>query len=77
MTNGLGAHLVVDCAGVPPAIRQSLELVRRNGQVTKIGWSLQPVNLSMDEIVAKVITYQGAFSHTWTTWETCLQLLRQ
>jgi L-iditol 2-dehydrogenase len=75
--DGLGAHLVIDCAGVPPAIQQSLELVRRNGQVTKIGWSLQPVNLSLDEIVAKVITYQGAFSHTWTTWETCLELMRQ
>jgi len=75
--DGLGAHLVIDCAGVPPAIKQSLELVRRNGQVTKVGWSLQPVNLTMDEIVAKVITYQGAFSHTWTTWETCLELMRQ
>ncbi len=75
--DGLGAHLVIDCAGVPPAIQQSLQLVRQNGQVTKVGWSLQPVNLTMDEIVAKVITYQGAFSHTWTTWETCLELMRQ
>jgi alcohol dehydrogenase/L-iditol 2-dehydrogenase len=75
--DGLGAHLVVDCAGVPPAIQQSLEIVRQNGQVTKVGWSLQAVNLTMDEIVAKVVTYQGAFSHTWTTWETCLDLMRQ
>jgi alcohol dehydrogenase/L-iditol 2-dehydrogenase len=75
--DGLGAHLVIDAAGVPPAIKQSLQLVRQNGQVTKIGWSLQPVNLTLDEIVAKVITYQGAFSHTWSTWETCLELMRQ
>jgi len=75
--DGLGAHLVIDCAGVPPAIQQSLALVRQNGQVTKVGWSLQPVNLAMDEIVAKAITYQGAFSHTWKTWETVLELLRQ
>jgi alcohol dehydrogenase/L-iditol 2-dehydrogenase len=74
--DGLGAHLVLDAAGVPPAIEQSLQVVRQNGQITKVGWSLQPVNLTMDEIVAKVITYQGAFSHTWTTWETCLELLR-
>jgi L-iditol 2-dehydrogenase len=71
-----GAHLVIDAAGVPPAIKQSLEIVRRNGQITKIGWSLKPVNLTLDEIVAKAITYQGAFSHTWKTWETCLELLR-
>jgi L-iditol 2-dehydrogenase len=68
---------VIDCAGVPPAIQQSLEIVRRNGQITKVGWSLQPVNLTLDEIVAKAVTYQGAFSHTWTTWETCLALMRQ
>jgi alcohol dehydrogenase/L-iditol 2-dehydrogenase len=61
---------------VPPAIQQSLKVVRQNGQVTKVGWSLQPVNLTLDEIVAKVITYQGAFSHTWNTWETCLELMR-
>jgi alcohol dehydrogenase/L-iditol 2-dehydrogenase len=75
--DGLGAHLVIDCAGVPPAIQQSLEIVRQNGQVTKVGWSLQPVGLTLDEIVAKVITYQGAFSHTWNTWERVLELLRQ
>ncbi len=74
--DGLGAHLVVDCAGVPPAIQQSLDLVRRNGHVTKVGWSLQPVNLTLDEIVAKAVTYQGAFSHTWNTWETVLELMR-
>jgi alcohol dehydrogenase/L-iditol 2-dehydrogenase len=77
LRDGLGAHLVIDCAGVPAAIQQSLQLVRQNGQVTKVGWALQPVNQSLDEIVAKVITYQGAFSHTWTTWETCLELMRQ
>lgn len=75
--DGQGAHLVIDAAGVPPAIKQSLDLVRRNGWITKIGWSLQPVNLTFDEIVAKAITYQGSFSHTWKTWETCLELLRQ
>jgi len=74
--DGLGAHLVIDCAGVPPAIKQALEIVRPNGQATKIGWSLQPVNLTLDEIVAKAVTFQGAFSHTWTTWETCLELMR-
>lgn len=73
--DGLGANLVIDAAGVPPAVKQSLDLVRRNGQITKIGWALRPINLSMDEIVGRAITYQGAFSHTWKTWEACLQLM--
>jgi alcohol dehydrogenase/L-iditol 2-dehydrogenase len=74
--DGYGAHLVIDAAGVPAAIQQSLDVVRRNGQVTKLGWSLQPVQATLDEIVAKAITYQGAFSHTWQTWEAVLELLR-
>jgi alcohol dehydrogenase/L-iditol 2-dehydrogenase len=74
--DGYGAHLVIDAAGVPAAIQQSLDVVRRNGQVTKLGWSLQPAQATLDEIVAKAITYQGAFSHTWQTWETVLELLR-
>lgn len=74
--DGHGAHLVVDAAGVPAAMKQSLAMVRPNGQVTKLGWALQPVNFSMDEIVGKAITYQGAFSHTWKTWERVLELLR-
>lgn len=74
--DGYGAHLVIDAAGVPAAIQQSLDVVRRNGQVTKLGWSLVPVNATLDEIVAKAITYQGAFSHTWRTWEAVLELLR-
>jgi alcohol dehydrogenase/L-iditol 2-dehydrogenase len=74
--DGYGAHLVIDAAGVPPAIQQSLDVVRRNGQITKLGWSLRPFNGTLDEIVAKAVTYQGAFSHTWKTWETVLELLR-
>lgn len=77
LRDGHGADLVIDAAGVPAAMEQSLRLVRPNGQVTKIGWSLRPVDLTMDEIVAKAVTYQGAFSHTWRTWETTLELLRQ
>ncbi|MFP4344786.1 MAG: zinc-binding dehydrogenase [Anaerolineales bacterium] len=74
--DGHGAHLVIDAAGVPPAIQQSLDVVRRNGQITKLGWSLRSFNGTLDEIVAKAVTYQGAFSHTWKTWETVLELLR-
>jgi alcohol dehydrogenase/L-iditol 2-dehydrogenase len=75
--DGLGAHLVIDAAGVPPAVKQSLALVRRNGQITKLGWALAPINLPMDEIVAWALTYQGSFSHTWKTWESCLSLMQR
>jgi alcohol dehydrogenase/L-iditol 2-dehydrogenase len=73
--DGFGADLVVDCTGVSRALQQSMELVRPNGRITKIGWGPQPLNFSLDPIVAKAVTLQGSFSHTYPTWERVLGLL--
>ncbi len=75
LSRGLGAHLVVDCTGVSAALKQAMELVRPNGRITKIGWGPQPLGFSLDPLVAKAVTLQGAFSHTYPTWERALELL--
>lgn len=73
--DGFGADLVVDCTGVSKALKQSLELVRPNGRITKIGWGPQPLDFSLDPLVGKAVTLQGSFSHTYPTWERVLTLL--
>ncbi len=73
--DGAGADLVVDCTGVSRALRQGMELVRPNGQITKIGWGPQPLDFNLDLLVQKAIHLQGAFSHTYGTWERVLRLL--
>ena len=73
--DGLGAHLVVDAAGVSETLRLSLELVRPGGQITKVGWGPKPLGFSLDALVQKAVTLQGAFSHTYRTWEAVLGLL--
>jgi alcohol dehydrogenase/L-iditol 2-dehydrogenase len=73
--DGFGADLVVDATGVSKAFKQSMEMVRPNGRITKIGWGLQPLDFSLDPIVGKAVTVQGSFSHTYTTWERVLGLL--
>lgn len=73
--DGFGANLVVDCTGVSKALKQSMELVRPNGTITKIGWGPQPLDFSLDPIVGKAVTLQGSFSHTYPTWERALGLL--
>jgi L-iditol 2-dehydrogenase len=73
--DGYGADLVVDATGVSRALQQSLELVRPNGRITKIGWGPQPLNFNLDPLVAKAVTLQGSFSHTYPTWERALGLL--
>ncbi len=73
--DGLGADLVIDAVGVSETLRQSLEMVRPNGQITKIGWGRAPVGFSLDPLIAKAATLQGTFSHTWPTWERVLRLM--
>ncbi len=74
-TRGEGAHLVVDCAGPSAAVRLAMEAVARNGQITKIAWGPEPLNLSLDPLLAKAASLQGTFSHTWRTWEAILAMM--
>jgi L-iditol 2-dehydrogenase len=73
--DGFGAHLVVDAVGVSATLAQSLEMVRPNGQITKIGWGRDPVGFSLDPLIKKAATLQGSFSHTYGTWERILALM--
>lgn len=72
--DGLGADVVVDATGVSMALQQSMELVRPAGSIVKVGWGPQPLNFSLDPLVAKAATLYGSFSHTWHTWERVLAL---
>lgn len=73
--DGFGADLVIDAVGVSATLNQSLDLVRPNGQITKIGWGPHPVGFSLDRLISKAATLQGSFSHTYTTWERVLTLM--
>ncbi|MDR1536228.1 MAG: zinc-binding dehydrogenase [Planctomycetota bacterium] len=73
--DGLGADLVVDCTGASAALRQSVDLVRPHGQITKIGWGAAPLDFSLDPLVQKAARIQASFSHTYPTWERVLGLM--
>ena len=73
--DGFGADVVVDCTGVSQALAQAMSFVRPNGHITKIGWGPQPLDFNLDPLVAKAVTLQGSFSHTYPTWERVLRLL--
>lgn len=74
LSDGAGADLVVDAAGPSATVALSMELVKRNGQITKIAWGPKPLDISLDPLLAKAVTLQGVFSHTWDTWERALRL---
>ncbi len=73
--DGFGAHLVIDAVGVAKTLDQSLDMVRPNGQITKIGWGSSPLGFNVDRLISKAATLQGSFSHLYGTWERVLTLL--
>lgn len=73
--DGLGADLVIDAAGASASLKIALDLVRPNGQITKVGWGRQPLGFSLDPLVQKNVTLQGSFSHNWPIWEKVITLL--
>ncbi len=75
LTDGYGFDLVVDAAGVSPALASALDLVRPGGHIVKVGWGPQSFGHTLDPLIAKAVTLQGSFSHTWATWERVLHLL--
>lgn len=77
LTDGYGADVVADTAGVSPTLKLSLQVVRPFGQITKIGWGPKPVDFSLDQLLQKSATLQGHFSHTWDVWEKCLTLMKK
>lgn len=73
--DGMGADLVIDAAGVSETLKIAMQLVRPNGQITKVGWGPKPCNFSLDPIIQKNVRLQGSFSHNWPIWERVIALL--
>ena len=76
-TNGTGADVVADCAGNTLAFKTALEIVRRCGQIVKIGWGPKPFDHSLDDLLRKSVTVAGTFGQNYRNWEAVLKLFAQ
>ena len=75
LTNGQGVPLVADAAGNEHALKLAVDMVARQGQITKIGWGPKPVNFSLDPLLSKGVRLQGTFSHNWPSWEAVIAMI--
>ncbi|MHB1005090.1 MAG: zinc-binding dehydrogenase [Chloroflexota bacterium] len=73
--DGLGADLVIDVTGASASLDQALDIVRKNGQITEIGFGAQPLGFSLARLVSKAVRLQGVYSHTYRTWERAIRLV--
>lgn len=70
-----GIMLVCDCAGAPPVLKQAIEIVRNDGQILKIGTSLNPMNYSINDITLKAVSIIGHMGYDDISWRNCINLL--
>lgn len=75
--DGFGPDLVLDAVGVSATLKQSIDMVRPAGQITKIGWGPEPIEFSLDPLIQKAARLQGSFSHTYPMWEKVLLLMKR
>jgi len=76
VTDGQGADIVFEAAGVNATRRQALDLVGRTGKIGLIGivgGSTPDINL--DEILEKELDVFGSWGTVWTSWRLTLGLL--
>ena len=59
LTGGVGADVVIDCAGAPASIRSSLSVLRRGGRCAAVGIPLQEVNLPVQDLVLNELELVG------------------
>jgi L-iditol 2-dehydrogenase len=75
ITHNQGIPLVVDAAGNKRALSLAIDTVARQGQITKIGWGPDPIDFSLDPLLAKAACLQGTFSHNWPVWEAVIEMM--
>jgi alcohol dehydrogenase/L-iditol 2-dehydrogenase len=73
--DGLGVDVVIDASGASSALKPAMTAVRPGGQIGKVGWGRQPLELSLDPLVQKAVHLRGSFSHNFEMWERVISLL--
>jgi len=77
VSEGYGADVVVECAGVASSANQCLRLVRKGGEFVQMGLFGKPIQIDLEQIVYKELKMIGSFSHIPSCWEEAIRLLQQ
>jgi threonine dehydrogenase-like Zn-dependent dehydrogenase len=77
MTEGLGAHVVFDCAGVKGTLDQAANMARRNGQAVLIAVPWESLPVRAGDWMAREINIQTTFGQQPQDWHTSLKLMQQ
>lgn len=77
LTQGEGADLVYECAGVPKSLDLCWEALRREGTLAQVGIYPSRIETDLNKVVMKELTLVGSFGYVWSSWRRSIQLLRE
>jgi L-iditol 2-dehydrogenase len=77
LTEGYGADVVLECAGVARAACMGLEVVRKRGKYTQMGLFGRPIEIDFEKIAFKEIQVNGFVSQRRPAWVRALDLMKR
>lgn len=75
LSGGLGADVVVECAGVPSAVQSAVDLTRRGGQVALIGLSDRPATITPTTWLMKEVVVRSFIAYVRSDFEESIPML--
>jgi len=75
--HGKYIDIVVDAAGPPVVLKNALDVIKRGGQIVKVGLSSASFNESLDLVVVKAVTLKGHWGYDYISWQKVLELIEE
>ena len=76
LTGGIGADLVIECSGAPPAIASTVDLIRKMGRICVIGLTgKDSIPFPWDKAAFKVCDVVFNLSTSYTSWDRTIHLI--
>jgi len=76
-TDGLGIPLAFDCAAARNTLQQSLEMVKKNGQVVIVSLGWEEIPLKTVDWVGREIQMKASYGSNSKDWSTALKLMER
>jgi (R,R)-butanediol dehydrogenase/meso-butanediol dehydrogenase/diacetyl reductase len=77
LTDGLGAHQIYECSGVPAALQSALNYVRSGGQIMIIGVNNKETPIVPLIVLSKEAEIRGSMCYTGTEFQMVIDLLQR
>lgn len=74
-TNGLGSDVVIEAAGIPATVEQSLAMVRQAGRIVLIGLSTKPAQLLPMAVARREVEIFGSFIYHAGEFASAIHLI--